>query len=559
MQHREYSELRKRIQSFRDFPNKAIDSQKLAEAGFFFAGDDSDSCLCFWCGVCLHRWEPTDDPWEEHQKVDGKYGCDFLKYRGAVPDNLCETKPTSSGDITQYHPPSRPRNPPVIHNIHNFHESKPEYNREFDRDRHYSSMPKSRFYESTDKNKQYLHLPTSQTPVTQTSNNSSTSTAGGHHSSISPHLGNQQNNMSSNTTGGYMSPLSNHLPHGGFGGEITYSSTTAPIQSQQNNMSSSATGGYIPPLSNHLPYGGFGGYRPPLSNHLPHGGFGGEITYSSTTAPIQSQQNNMSSSATGGYIPPLPNHLPHGGFGGYRPPLSNHLPHGGFGGEITYSSTESTTAPIQSQQNNMSSSATGGYIPPLPNHLPHGGFGGYRPPLSNHLPHGGFGGEITYSSTTAPILSQQNNMSSNTTGGYMSPLSNPQGATSRTPTIPPKFPPLDNSQNLTPQMPHRTQVDHLSQPLSGLAISNPTKQTTFTPPTSASARALNQFPSQPNQFAPSNQPHLPHGGFGGDITYSSTTAPILSQQNNMSSKATGGYILSIKPFTHGGVKVVCVG
>eukprot|EP00800_Vazella_pourtalesii_P020680 TRINITY_DN741_c0_g1_i25.p1 TRINITY_DN741_c0_g1~~TRINITY_DN741_c0_g1_i25.p1 ORF type:complete len:205 (+),score=35.36 TRINITY_DN741_c0_g1_i25:84-617(+) len=144
-------------------------------------------------------------------------------------------------------------------------------------------------------------------------------------------------------------------------------------------------------------------------------------------------------------------------------------------------------------------------------------------------------------------------MSSNTTGGYMSPLSNPQGATSRTPTIPPKFPPLDNSQNLTPQMPHRTQADHLSQPLSGLAISNPTKQTTFTPPTSASARALNQFPSQPNQFAPSNQPHLPHGGFGGEITYSSTTAPILSQQNNMSSKATGGYIPPLSNhLPHGG-------
>ena len=135
----------------------------------------------------------------------------------------------------------------------------------------------------------------------------------------------------------------------------------------------------------------------------------------------------------------------------------------------------------------------------------------------------------------------------------MSPLSNPQGATSRTPTIPPKFPPLDNSQNLTPQMLHRTQVDHLSQPLSGLAISNPTKQTTFTPPTSASARALNQFPSQPNQFAPSNQPHLPHGGFGGDITYSSTTAPILSQQNNMSSNTTGGYMSPLSNhLPHGG-------
>eukprot|EP00800_Vazella_pourtalesii_P020683 TRINITY_DN741_c0_g1_i8.p1 TRINITY_DN741_c0_g1~~TRINITY_DN741_c0_g1_i8.p1 ORF type:complete len:130 (+),score=23.80 TRINITY_DN741_c0_g1_i8:74-463(+) len=83
-----------------------------------------------------------------------------------------------------------------------------------------------------------------------------------------------------------------------------------------------------------------------------------------------------------------------------------------------------------------------------------------------------------------------------TTPGMQNQFSQPQGATSRTPTIPPKFPPLDNSQNLTPQMPHRTQADHLSQPLSGLAISNPTKQTTFTP------RALNQFPPQPNQFAP---------------------------------------------------------
>ena len=33
----------------------------------------ADRTLCFCCNVSLHRWEPTDEPWSEHERHSSKW------------------------------------------------------------------------------------------------------------------------------------------------------------------------------------------------------------------------------------------------------------------------------------------------------------------------------------------------------------------------------------------------------------------------------------------------------------------------------------------------------
>lgn len=41
----------------------------MAEAGFYFSGDQNDdSATCFVCGKVLDGWERDDEPWTEHEK-----------------------------------------------------------------------------------------------------------------------------------------------------------------------------------------------------------------------------------------------------------------------------------------------------------------------------------------------------------------------------------------------------------------------------------------------------------------------------------------------------------
>ena len=42
----------------------------MAEAGFYFVGTETEPDLarCYWCRKELGGWEPTDDPWAEHQR-----------------------------------------------------------------------------------------------------------------------------------------------------------------------------------------------------------------------------------------------------------------------------------------------------------------------------------------------------------------------------------------------------------------------------------------------------------------------------------------------------------
>lgn len=74
--HPQYSEFKKRLISFQDFPvqlnQKPID---LAAAGFFYFGK-ADACFCFFCGKGIRKWEFYDIPLLEHRKWSP--GCVFL-------------------------------------------------------------------------------------------------------------------------------------------------------------------------------------------------------------------------------------------------------------------------------------------------------------------------------------------------------------------------------------------------------------------------------------------------------------------------------------------------
>ncbi|ODM97923.1 Baculoviral IAP repeat-containing protein 6 [Orchesella cincta] len=44
--------------------------EKMAQAGFYHSpsSNGDDRAMCFTCNVCLVSWEPTDEPWSEHER-----------------------------------------------------------------------------------------------------------------------------------------------------------------------------------------------------------------------------------------------------------------------------------------------------------------------------------------------------------------------------------------------------------------------------------------------------------------------------------------------------------
>jgi len=42
----------------------------MAQAGFYHnpSSNGEDRAMCFTCNVCLVSWEPTDEPWSEHER-----------------------------------------------------------------------------------------------------------------------------------------------------------------------------------------------------------------------------------------------------------------------------------------------------------------------------------------------------------------------------------------------------------------------------------------------------------------------------------------------------------
>lgn len=59
----------------------------MAQAGFYHEPNDTadDRAMCFTCNVCLVCWEPTDEPWSEHERHLPT--CPFVKgeYTQNVP------------------------------------------------------------------------------------------------------------------------------------------------------------------------------------------------------------------------------------------------------------------------------------------------------------------------------------------------------------------------------------------------------------------------------------------------------------------------------------------
>ena len=57
-----------RMKTFEKWPKQMRPlPEELAECGFFYKGY-GDSVECFFCGVCLYRWETEDNPIIEHRK-----------------------------------------------------------------------------------------------------------------------------------------------------------------------------------------------------------------------------------------------------------------------------------------------------------------------------------------------------------------------------------------------------------------------------------------------------------------------------------------------------------
>ncbi|KAK6169025.1 hypothetical protein SNE40_020155 [Patella caerulea] len=64
-----------RLDTFKNWPHHSIPSPDMSKAGFYMTGRE-DSVKCFTCGIILKDWDPTDDPFTEHQKFSPK--CSYI-------------------------------------------------------------------------------------------------------------------------------------------------------------------------------------------------------------------------------------------------------------------------------------------------------------------------------------------------------------------------------------------------------------------------------------------------------------------------------------------------
>lgn len=80
-----------RIKTFKKWPfsdTEKCNVQNMAEAGFYSmatGSDDADAAKCFLCGKEMDGWEPSDDPWAEHESHAPK--CAFVQL-GKKEDEL---------------------------------------------------------------------------------------------------------------------------------------------------------------------------------------------------------------------------------------------------------------------------------------------------------------------------------------------------------------------------------------------------------------------------------------------------------------------------------------
>ena len=75
----DYNTVENRMKSFTNWPpSMPFKPSVMAEAGFFYTGM-YDKVICFACGKGLCKWEPSDNPREEHEKYSPN--CYYLKTR----------------------------------------------------------------------------------------------------------------------------------------------------------------------------------------------------------------------------------------------------------------------------------------------------------------------------------------------------------------------------------------------------------------------------------------------------------------------------------------------
>jgi len=58
-------QLEERLSSFANWPKPNINTQRLANAGFYYTGE-GDKTRCAWCKGTIENWSETDIPFEEH-------------------------------------------------------------------------------------------------------------------------------------------------------------------------------------------------------------------------------------------------------------------------------------------------------------------------------------------------------------------------------------------------------------------------------------------------------------------------------------------------------------
>ncbi|CAG0913396.1 unnamed protein product [Notodromas monacha] len=94
---RMWSEIARR-ETFSTWPHmdyKWAIPENMAQAGFFHVPMPTalDKVMCFYCDVCLLAWDPSDDPWSEHERHSPP--CAFVK--GSVTPNVPATLLESAG------------------------------------------------------------------------------------------------------------------------------------------------------------------------------------------------------------------------------------------------------------------------------------------------------------------------------------------------------------------------------------------------------------------------------------------------------------------------------
>ncbi|RZC35564.1 BIR and/or zf-C3HC4 3 domain containing protein [Asbolus verrucosus] len=68
-----------RLKTFENWDNEAVTPEMLAKAGFYSLNNSNDLVKCAFCNAEVCRWEPGDNPLEEHRKWSPN--CPFLKQK----------------------------------------------------------------------------------------------------------------------------------------------------------------------------------------------------------------------------------------------------------------------------------------------------------------------------------------------------------------------------------------------------------------------------------------------------------------------------------------------